>query len=76
MSDQVLLLYTPDLGGAREMWTLTDPDMGPVVTCGNGHIAGIPDHKIDAHGTISPSLQCPEDGCDWHVSARLDGWDG
>ncbi len=46
------------------------------VKCGNGHIAGLEDHTIAADGTVSPSLDCPEKGCDWHVMARLCGWAG
>jgi hypothetical protein len=31
-------------------------------------------HTIAVDGTVSPSLVCPYDGCDWHVYARLEGW--
>lgn len=76
MTDRITLPYTNNIRGAAAAWTRTTPDMGPIVACGNGHLAGIPDHEIDAHGNITPSLQCPTEGCNWHVHARLENWDG
>lgn len=33
------------------------------------------DHDIAADGTITPSLVCPYDPCDFHEWGRLDGWE-
>ena len=44
--------------------------------CGNGHIASLRyvDHIVDAAGVVTPSLRCPDDGCDWHETVRLLDW--
>ena len=47
-----------------------------IVACGNGHAMSISGHRIIADGTVAPSLVCPIEGCDWHVMAKLGGWDG
>ena len=44
-----------------------------VVACPTGHTAML-DHGIAADGTVTPSLVCPAELCDWHVMARLEGW--
>ena len=44
------------------------------VCCANGHAAFLDDHEIAADGTVSPSLVCPEDGCDFHEFVKLEGW--
>lgn len=33
------------------------------------------DHKIDDTGKITPSLDCPIPGCDFHDWGRLVGWE-
>ena len=35
------------------------------MVCSNGHPA-ILDHEIESNGEVSPSVVCPEDGCDFH----------
>lgn len=64
---------------SRPLWGLTinplkDAKRSAKVRCGNGHLASLDDHTIAADGTVSPSLDCPEGGCGWHVHARLVGW--
>lgn len=45
------------------------------VACENGHIAFLhPDHFIADDGSITPSLGCPDEDCDWHVMGRLEGY--
>lgn len=44
------------------------------VKCANGHIAGLQNHTVAADGTVSPSLDCAVESCDWHVHGRLMGW--
>lgn len=45
-------------------------------TCPNGHTASLADHEIAADGTVSPSLVCPHERCDFHDFVRLEGWGG
>lgn len=54
---------------------------GAVIFCSYGHgmsIAGDPpfgsEHRIAPDGSITPSVVCPHDGCDWHVFVKLIGW--
>jgi len=32
-------------------------------------------HEVDYDGTVSPSLICPGDSCDWHDHAKLQNYD-
>lgn len=32
------------------------------------------DHDIDAQGVVTPSLECPDDGCRFHDFVILVGW--
>ena len=43
--------------------------------CVNGHFAVLSAHEIAPDGTVTPSVVCPEDECDWHEMVRLDGWE-
>ncbi len=65
-------------GGPLTWWPVTRADgrRNAMVACGRGHIASLADHTIGPDGTVTPSLVCPETGCDWHEWVRLDGWDG
>lgn len=68
----IILSNSAHLDGATSAWALFGTQ--PIIACGNGHRAGIPDHEVAENGTVTPSLQCPEDGCDWHETVRLEGW--
>ena len=37
------------------------------LVCPNGH-AGFLDHNIDRFGHVTPSVDCPDDECDFHES--------
>ena len=45
-----------------------------LVTCINGHTCTLSEHKIADDGTVSPSLVCPYDGCNFHEFVKLEGW--
>lgn len=67
------------LGGKSECpcWTSTkDADGHADLWCPNGHVSllSYEHHSIATDGTVSPSIVCPRNGCDWHVMGRLDGW--
>lgn len=46
------------------------------LVCPNGHFGLLDDHAVAQDGTVSPSVQCPEEGCDFHEEVRLEGWPG
>ena len=46
-----------------------------LLSCPDGHIASLSQHTIAADGTVSPSVVCPEPGCDFHEHVRLVGWE-
>jgi hypothetical protein len=54
----------------------TSPRVGQVV-CSRGHGSDISlaVHQVADDGTLHPSYVCPTPGCDFHVWARLDGWE-
>ena len=44
------------------------------VTCPECKHEAILDHEIAADGTVTPSLDCPTDGCGFHEHVVLAGW--
>lgn len=42
--------------------------------CPNGHGLTLRSHRIDAAGTVSPSVVCPARGCLFHEFVKLDDW--
>ena len=67
MSRDAPLTWRPVRIGSSERFTA-------MVVCANGHSGLLEDHEIGPDGTVSPSLVCPEVGCPWHETIRLDGW--
>ena len=58
-------------------WRTETPGMTyrPVwMRCPYGHLGTLGDHAVADDGTITPSVQCPEPGCRWHETVRLDDW--
>lgn len=51
-----------------------------IVRCPNGHdatlrnVKGDSGHSISKDGTVSPSIVCPYDGCDFHEFGKLMDW--
>lgn len=53
---------------------------GALLTCSRGHTCSLTidkehAHTIAADGTVSPSVVCPIEGCDFHEFVRLIGWE-
>lgn len=46
-----------------------------VTRCSNGHIGSLDDHKISSDGTVSPSVVCQKEGCNFHEFIKLEGWE-
>lgn len=42
-------------------------------TCGG--VYSLDGHQIAADGLVAPSVQCAQDGCDFHDQVQLDGWE-
>ena len=40
-----------------------------------GTLAMLIDHEIAPDGTVTPSVVCPTEGCDFHEFVRLEGWE-
>ncbi len=61
----------------RLVWRAVGSSDGPkvLVSCDKGHIGSLADHAIAADGTVTPSLVCPDGGCDFHEHVRLVGWE-
>jgi hypothetical protein len=55
------------------LWQLSSGRYSVVTRCPNGHI-GTLDHDIAADGTVTPSVVCQRDGCNYHEFIKLDGW--
>lgn len=52
---------------------------GVLLTCPNGHTCSLSTtkdgHEIAGDGSVSPSVVCPIEGCDFHDHIRLLDWD-
>lgn len=46
-----------------------------VTRCGRGHIGSLDNHQIGSDGTVTPSVVCQHDGCDYHEFVKLEGWE-
>lgn len=44
------------------------------MTCHKKHFAILDDHEIADDGMVTPSVICPETGCDFHEMVTLEGW--
>jgi hypothetical protein len=54
--------------GARAVWKA-------IVSCPRcGFSCSLRSHDVDAAGVVTPSLVCPNDGCDFHDHVTLEGW--
>ena len=53
---------------------MSDGSYSATVGCVNGH-SSLLDHDIASNGVVTPSLDCPEDNCDWHEMVRLLEWE-
>lgn len=42
--------------------------------CSNGHIGSLSNHEIAEDGTVTPSVVCPHEGCNFHEFIKLEGW--
>jgi len=67
-----------DLEGSQHpmMWWMAVLDGKPVVRmkCARGHVVTL-DHEVALDsGTVSPSIDCAVDGCDYHENVTLEGW--
>ena len=58
-----------------------DAPFAVIVRCHGGHDAtlrrlggGGEGHAIADDGTVTPSIVCPHEGCDWHVFGALEDW--
>ena len=60
--------------GAPAWWAVRQHGQrSACVRCPNGHESYL-NHIVAEDGTVSPSIVCPEKGCDWHVFGVLEGW--
>jgi hypothetical protein len=58
----------------KGQWCHQFDDRSVLVRCpGCGQIATL-DHDVADDGTVTPSLVCPVEGCNFHEFVRLDGW--
>jgi hypothetical protein len=44
------------------------------VACPGCGLMAMLDHEVAADGTVTPSLDCPEQRCAFHEWVRLEGW--
>lgn len=57
-------------------WIHALPESGDkaIVWCPKCDLRAGLDHDISDDGTVTPSLVCPHDGCDFHEWVQLAGW--
>ena len=59
--------------GNNTWWfhTLSDGRKFVVTRCPNGHTGSLSDHSIAPDGTVSPSVVCQREGCNFHEFIKL-----
>lgn len=45
------------------------------MTCPQGHTGSLAKHTIKLNGEVEPSVQCPEEGCEFHAYVTLQHWE-
>tara|TARA_Y100000310_G_scaffold250652_1_gene256942 strand:- start:63 stop:305 length:243 start_codon:yes stop_codon:yes gene_type:complete len=45
------------------------------LSCPDGHRFVLANHRISSDGVVTPSVQCPAEGCGFHKLIRLLRWD-
>ncbi len=63
--DQAPPWWQPVIAGQKPVW----------IKCPNGHLGTLHDHEIAADGMVEPSVECPNDNCDFHSYVRLKDWE-
>ncbi len=53
---------------------LPDNGKSATLTCSNGHTGSLETHTIRSDGSVSPSVVCPHEGCDFHQFVLLEEW--
>jgi hypothetical protein len=61
------------INNSWHLYTLSDGRQLVETRCTNGHI-GTLGHNIAVDGTVSPSVVCQHEGCNFHEFIKLDGW--
>ncbi len=46
-----------------------------ITRCSNGHVGSLEDHEIAPDGTVSPSVVCQVEGCDFHDYIKLEDYE-
>ena len=74
-----------DPADSEDIWLCTPGQWRPAIRDGQrtatvscprcGRSASLSDHTIAADGTVTPSLVCPYEGCDFHDWIALFGWE-
>lgn len=59
---------------ARNLKSGDPPKKVVGMTCPKKHFATLDGHEIADDGIVTPSVQCPEPGCDFHEMVVLEGW--
>jgi hypothetical protein len=73
----LVLLRKGDKPRRRGTWfpLIADDQKTATVTCPDCGLQGtLESHKIHEDGRVSPSVNCPDPECSWHVWIRLEGW--
>lgn len=53
---------------------LNEGKLSASIVCKKGHYGILADHEIDKRGIVTPSVVCPEKGCDFHEFITLEDW--
>jgi len=70
----IVVPYDPRLTPCSWQGGTTPTGRTALFCCPRGHIGTLSDHEIGLDGTVSPSVVCPHEGCDFHEFIKLEGW--
>ena len=73
----MLELMQGDVNRGKGLWSVAVTGYvkpGVLVSCPKCGCVALLDHEVAADGTVKPSVVCPKEGCGFHDSVRLIGW--
>jgi hypothetical protein len=61
-------------GSGKGTWRPVRGGVSARLTCPRCGLDAELDHQIAADGTVTPSVECPTEGCGWHEHVKLKDW--
>ena len=72
----IIIPFDPELkNNTWNLYTSPNGKRTAITRCSNGHIGSLLNHTISNDGSVTPSVVCQHEGCNYHEYIKLDGWE-